>query len=85
MMPMCEGPLGIEMRDLKIVADNEAAFCHCLNHFTGKEASGKEIDVWMRATVCYRKIDGRWLAVHEHISVPIDMESGKALFDLKPS
>jgi ketosteroid isomerase-like protein len=45
---------------------------------------GQEIDIWLRATVGYRKTDGRWLVVHEHVSVPIDMESGKALFDLKP-
>jgi hypothetical protein len=31
-----------------------------------------------------RKIDGQWKVVHEHVSVPFDMETGKAMLDLKP-
>lgn len=85
MLPMCEGPIGCEMRDLTIGAGDDTAFCHCLNHFTGKKKEGGEIDTWMRVTVCYRKIDDRWLAVHEHVSVPIDMENGKGMFELKPT
>jgi len=38
----------------------------------------------VRATVCYRKIDGKWMIVHEHFSVPFDMETLKASLDLKP-
>lgn len=38
----------------------------------------------VRATVCYRKTNGRWLVVHEYFSAPFDIESGKALFDLQP-
>ncbi|WP_373887650.1 nuclear transport factor 2 family protein [Cupriavidus basilensis] len=26
---------------------------------------------WGRATVCFRKIAGRWLVVHEHASMPV--------------
>ena len=40
--------------------------------------------MWVRSTVCYRKIDGRWVVTHEHTSVPFDAESGKVSFDLKP-
>jgi ketosteroid isomerase-like protein len=39
---------------------------------------------WMRATVCYRKLHGKWMVVHEHWSAPSDIESGKALLDLQP-
>jgi hypothetical protein len=31
-----------------------------------------------------RKIDGNWLIVHDHVSVPIDRQSGKALLNLEP-
>jgi uncharacterized protein (TIGR02246 family) len=84
MLAMCDGPLGYETRDMKIVAGEDTAFCHCLNHVTGKMTDGKAFDNWMRVTVGYQKIDGKWLVVHEHVSAPIDMESGKGLFDLKP-
>jgi len=60
------------------------AFCHSLNRISGKRTNGEESDVWVRATVCYRKIDGKWMIVHEHFSVPFDMETLKASLDLKP-
>jgi len=31
-----------------------------------------------------RKTSGKWLIVHEQVSVPIDSGSGKAVLDLKP-
>lgn len=83
-LPMMTGPITLEMRDLVIEAGTETGFSHCLSHYVGKGDGDKDIDMWMRSTVCYRKIDGRWLVVHEHVSVPIDMESNKGMFDLKP-
>jgi ketosteroid isomerase-like protein len=40
--------------------------------------------MWWRTTVCFRKLDGKWMVTHEHNSVPFDVESGKASLDLKP-
>jgi len=37
-----------------------------------------------RFTECYRKTQGRWLAIHDHISVPVDLDTGKAVLDAKP-
>jgi ketosteroid isomerase-like protein len=37
---------------------------------------GTHSDAKVRVTDVYRKIDGKWLVVHEHVSVPIDA-SGK--------
>jgi hypothetical protein len=31
-----------------------------------------------------RKIDGNWLIAHDQVSVPLDVESGSALLNLKP-
>lgn len=33
----------------------------------------------MRVTACYRRIEGRWLAVHEHVSIPFDPMTGRAV------
>jgi ketosteroid isomerase-like protein len=39
----------------------------------------------VRATVCYRRIDGKWMVTHEHLSVPFYMDgSFRAAVDLKP-
>jgi len=78
------GPFNFETRDLKIKAADDTAFAHCLVHMTGTNAEGKEDGAWLRMTVCYEKIDGKWLVTHEHWSLPMDMESGKALTNLQP-
>jgi uncharacterized protein (TIGR02246 family) len=83
-LSLCPGPTIFEIHDLNIAASDDLAFCHCLNRCGATDESGKEKASWMRATVCYRKINGTWRAVHEHWSAPFDMESGKALLDLEP-
>jgi ketosteroid isomerase-like protein len=40
--------------------------------------------VWVRATVCCRKTDGKWKIVHEHQSVPFYMDGSYRAVDLKP-
>lgn len=79
-----QGPIGYEVRDLSITASEEAAFCHYLYRVSGTMTNGKEVDMWVRSTVCFSKIDGKWMVAHEHSSVPFDAESGKASVDLKP-
>lgn len=81
---MCPGTMIFDVKDLQIIASGEAGFCHCLTWCGMKADDGSEKAGWMRMTAGYRKIDGHWQIVHEHFSVPFDMESGKALFDLKP-
>jgi uncharacterized protein (TIGR02246 family) len=79
-----QGPIGFEMRDLNITAGNEVAFCHSLNGVRGTKTDGEKIEMRWRATVCFLKIDGKWMVTHTHSSVPFDMKSGKASLDLKP-
>jgi ketosteroid isomerase-like protein len=46
---------------------------------------GQNVDLWFRATLGFRKIDGKWTITHEHSSVPFYMDgSFKAAIDLKP-
>ena len=79
-----QGPIDYEIRDLSITTGETTAFCHSLNRISGTKTDGGVIDMWVRATVCCRKIDGKWMVTHEHSSVPFDVESGKASLDLKP-
>jgi ketosteroid isomerase-like protein len=73
-----------EVRDLAITTGDDVAFAHSLNRISGTLKNGHESGFWLRWTTCYRKIDGHWLIVHEQLSVPIDVPSGKALLDLAP-
>jgi ketosteroid isomerase-like protein len=79
-----EGSIGFQMRNLAITAGDDVAFCHSLNGVSGTSKDGAKVDMWWRATNCFRNIDGQWLITHGHSSEPFDMRSGKALLDLKP-
>ena len=81
---MCSGSMIFEVHQLHIAARDDLAFGHYLSRCGGTGPDGVEKVGWMRATVCCRKINGRWLVVHEHFSAPFDMETSKALFDLEP-
>jgi ketosteroid isomerase-like protein len=78
------GPIGYEISDLVIAAGDDVAFSHCLNRYSGTTIDGGELGMWVRATTCYRKIDGEWMITHEHQSVPFDIENGKASLNLEP-
>lgn len=79
-----EGPIGWENRDVRVTADGDVAFSHALSRVTGKLKTGAAVDMWFRTTLGFRRIDGRWLIVHDHGSVPFDPESGKASLGLDP-
>jgi ketosteroid isomerase-like protein len=79
-----EGPIGYEVRDLGVTAAGELAFSYSLNQMSGTLESGQEVALWVRWTACFQRINGRWLIVHEQVSVPVDLDSGRALLDLEP-
>lgn len=79
-----QGPIDVEYRDLTIVAGDTVAFSRGLERIDGTLKNGQKSDFWLRFTECYRKTHGHWLAIHDHISVPADLESGKAMLNLKP-
>ena len=79
------GQLGYEIRDLGATVGDDVAFCHSLNRMRGTKADGEDVDLWLRTTLGFRKIDGEWRITHEHESVPFYMDgSYKAAVDLKP-
>ena len=77
-------PIGYEVRDLTIHTGGDVAFCFSLNRVNATTTNGNTVDMWWRATVGFRKIDGTWVVTHEHNSVPFDPESGKPSLCLKP-
>jgi uncharacterized protein (TIGR02246 family) len=81
---MYQHPLGYEIRDLTITVGDDVAFGHSLNRISGTLKNGNRTDFWLRSTTCFRKIDGNWLIAHDQVSVPLDLESSRALLNLKP-
>jgi uncharacterized protein (TIGR02246 family) len=81
---MSQGQGQFEIHELSIAACDDVAYSHNLTRMSGTMKDGQKYDSWMRWTMCFRRMEGRWMITHEHISAPVDMETGKALFDLKP-
>jgi ketosteroid isomerase-like protein len=69
---------------LNVTTHGELGFVHSLNHVNATLASGRITDLRLRWTACFRRIDGVWLVVHDHVSVPADLEQGQAVLNLTP-
>jgi ketosteroid isomerase-like protein len=81
---MFKGALKFEISDLGITADGNMGFGHSIQRVTGTDTKGQPIDLTVRVTDVYRKIKGTWLIVHEHVSVPVDLSTGKPDLSSKP-
>lgn len=73
MFAAIKGPLHFTMSDLHIDVSGDVAYSRSLQRVTGVHASDeKSFDYTVRVTDVYRKIDGKWLIVQEHLSLPLD-------------
>ena len=80
-----EGPVATETRDLTIEVGGDIAYSTSLNRMQAVSRNGTPMDLWVRATLGFRKVEGRWRIAHEHVSVPFYMDgSERAALDLKP-
>src|SRR5215470_9173389 len=79
-----EGNLHVEVRDLHVGTTGDFGYATGLELIGGTLKNGQKSDVWLRFTSLFRKVNGKWLDFHDHVSVPAEMESGKAMLELKP-
>jgi ketosteroid isomerase-like protein len=79
-----ESSIGVEIRDLNILASGDVAVAHLLHRTSGTLKNGHEVGYWVRATICCQRSNHRWWITHEHISLPIDPVSRSAVMDLVP-
>lgn len=81
-LPLFPETFRIERRDLHIEADGATAFAHWLFRLSDCPADHPASQVWMRVSAGYRKRQGGWKIVHEHVSLPMDPTALRA--DLIP-
>jgi len=79
-----DGPITVELTDLDIGADRNLAYSHSIQRVTGTDKQGKKLDLTVRVTDVYQRIRGRWFIVHEHVSVPVDLDTDKPDLTSKP-
>jgi len=78
------GPGEIEMSDLSVMTEGTLGYGHNIQHMTLTDKDGKKTTAILRLSNGYRKINGKWLISHEHVSVPVDLATGKADLTSKP-
>ena len=84
LVTMFSANIKVDIMDMQTHADNHLAFVSSLQRNCGTDPKGKPFEFTIRVTDCFRKVNGKWKIVHQHVSFPIDsMESGKADFQSK--
>lgn len=76
--------IGQEIHHLTISASGDVAVASMLIRASGTLKNGLEVGRWVRATSGCRRSDHGWLITHEHVSFPIDLQSGSVATDLEP-
>jgi ketosteroid isomerase-like protein len=78
------GPIHFSISDLSVTVVGPVAYGHSIQRGQFIQANGSPADLVVRVTDVYRKIHRRWLIVQEHVSVPVDLDTGKADLLSKP-
>jgi ketosteroid isomerase-like protein len=76
--------LHTDFADLVIEENSSLAFVHCAITFAAHNNSGEKLrQMTNRFTIGLRKEKDSWTITHAHSSLPISLETGKGLFNLK--
>jgi ketosteroid isomerase-like protein len=63
-------PVVFDFTAMDITAGNDVAYVTALMRCAGTETTGESIKLEFRLTMGLRKIDGQWVVMHEHHSIP---------------
>lgn len=84
-MEMCAGGETAELLDLEVHVHGDIAWSAGIVSFASRDEDGQEQDTcFIRLTQVWQREGDTWLIRHEHCSAPIDMETQKAVFDVRP-
>lgn len=80
-----DGPIAwrTDLRRVEVEGDLAAAWGFV--YLSGNKIGHGEVEQWSRISLVFRRRGEAWRIVHQHVSVPTQMDgSGKAALDLKP-
>ncbi|MER8439430.1 nuclear transport factor 2 family protein [Mesorhizobium sp. M1312] len=78
------GPIGQELDDLKVIAGDNVAAAWMLIRASGTLKTGQDVDYWVRVSNSFQRSGDRWFITHEHVSLPVNMQTRTAVMDLAP-
>jgi ketosteroid isomerase-like protein len=79
-----KGPVKFQVTDLHATVEGSVAWSHSIQHIVGTDPTGAPSDTTVRVTDVYRKTPAGWRIVQEHVSVPVDLATGKPDLSSKP-
>lgn len=75
-----KGPISYKLGDLDAYSDGDFGYTHMIQYIRGATRDGKPFALNLRETDVYRKIGGKWMIVHVHASVPVDLQTDRGDF-----
>lgn len=78
------GPVSDKMSELSITVVGPVAYAHHIEDTTFTQKDGTKKEAVVRVTDVFRKTNGKWLIVLEHVSFPVDLSTGQADLMSKP-
>jgi ketosteroid isomerase-like protein len=79
-----KGPVKYSITDIAVVVVGDVAYGHSIQRIVATGVKGDPFDLTTRVTDVYRKLRGGWMIVQEHISIPVDLSTGKPDYASKP-
>lgn len=79
-----KGPIRANFQNIDVDQSGNIAFAFGLERLRGTLTDGKPVDMWIRFSDGWTRQNGQWHVAHEHVSVPVDITTGKAPTDLTP-
>jgi ketosteroid isomerase-like protein len=77
-------PVKASLSDLSVTVVGSVAYGHSIQQAQFTRNDGSKFDLVVRVTDVYRKRNGQWLIVQEHVSVPVDIDAQKPDLLSKP-
>jgi ketosteroid isomerase-like protein len=75
------GSIKHDIRELSIVSDGKMACAAMQIHFDTVMTDGKPLKMTVRELDAFKKIDGRWRIIQQHVALPVDAKTGLAVWD----
>ena len=79
-----EGPIGQDLHDVRILADADIAVASMLIRSSGTVRGASDVERWVRTTSACQRSSSGLLITHEHVSLPVDLETGRVATDSVP-
>lgn len=73
--PFFQGEVKVFRRDLHVFSAEDLACVHCYSKLDHANGMVTPEAPWCRTTLCFQKTEGEWRIVHQHISMPVDVET----------